>query len=47
MAELPRAKPDTNRVKLLNLISTNYSRINPNEGINYADQSLVLARRLT
>ncbi|QIP15657.1 tetratricopeptide repeat protein [Spirosoma aureum] len=47
LAELPRAKPDTNRVKLLNLISVNYSRINPNEGINYANQSLVLARQLT
>ncbi len=47
LAELPRTKPDTNRVKLLNLISTNYSRINPNEGINYANQSLVLARQLT
>lgn len=47
LAELPRAKPDTNRVKLLNLISANYSRINSNEGINYANQSLVLARRLT
>ncbi len=47
LAELPRAKPDTNRVKLLNAIST-YSRINnPNEGINYANQSLVLARQLT
>ena len=47
LAELPRAKPDTNRVKLLNAISSTYSRINnPNEGINYANQSLVLAQRL-
>ncbi len=47
LTELPRAKPDTNHVNLLNRISNIYSRINPNEGINYANQSLVLARRLT
>ena len=46
LAELLRTKPDTNRAKLLYTIS-NSSRINPNEGINYANQSLVLARRLT
>ena len=45
--ELPRAKPDTNRVNLLNLITNYYLYINPNEGINYANQSLALARRLT
>lgn len=47
LAELPRAKPDTNRVKLLNKISNWSSDFNPNEGINYANQSLLLARRLT
>lgn len=47
LAELPRAKPDTNRVNLLNTISFAYQNRNPNEGINYANQSLVLARRLT
>ncbi|WP_408641438.1 tetratricopeptide repeat protein [Spirosoma telluris] len=47
LAELPRAKPDTNRVKLLYWISGSYSRINPSEGINYANQSLTLARQLT
>ena len=47
LAELPRAKPDTNRVKLLNMISNQSANLNPNEGINYANQSLVLARRLT
>ena len=46
-AELPRSKPDTNRVKLLHYISFTYVRINPEEGINYANQSLVLARQLT
>ncbi len=48
LAELTRAKPDTNRVKILREISSTYSRINnPNEGINYANKSLVLARQLT
>ena len=47
LAELPRAKPDTNRVKLLNDIGNEYRNSNLNEGINYANQSLVLARRLT
>ena len=47
LAELPRAKPDTNRVNLLNMISNGSANFNPNEGINYGNQSLVLARRLT
>ncbi|WP_020605029.1 tetratricopeptide repeat-containing sensor histidine kinase [Spirosoma spitsbergense] len=55
LAELPRAKPDTNRVNLLYAISSSYSRtspgssysrINPNEDINYANQALELARQL-
>ena len=47
LSELPRTKPDTNRVNLLNFISYSYSSINPSEGINYANQSLIMARRLT
>jgi two-component system NtrC family sensor kinase len=47
LAELPRAKPDTNRVKLLNAISYEYHNSNSSEGINYAKQALALARRLT
>ena len=47
LAELPRAKPDSNRVKLLCYISNELYNINPNEGINYAGQALVLARQLT
>ncbi|GAB3221543.1 tetratricopeptide repeat-containing sensor histidine kinase [Spirosoma arcticum] len=46
LVELPRAKPDTNRVNLLNLITNYDSYINPNEGISYASQALALARRL-
>lgn len=47
LAELPRAKPDTNHVNLLNRISSGLYSINPNEGINYASQALALARQLT
>ncbi len=47
LAELPRAKPDTNRVKLLNEISYDYSGGNLNEAINYASQALALAKQLT
>ncbi len=46
LAELPRAKPDTNRVKLLNQISFTYATMNPTEGLNYANQALALARQL-
>ena len=46
LAELRRAKPDTNRVNLLNKISFFYAVRNPNEGTYYANESLVLARRL-
>lgn len=46
LAELPRAKPDTNRVKLLYRISSTYATINPTEGVNYANQCLILAQRL-
>ena len=50
LSELPRAKPDTNRVKLLMYISIayySYGNSNSNEGISYANQTLTLARRLT
>lgn len=47
LAELPRAKPDTNRVKLLQAITNEYYYSSSSEGINYASQALALARRLT
>ncbi|MCY7355986.1 MAG: tetratricopeptide repeat protein [Rudanella sp.] len=46
LAELPRAKRDTNHVKLLNRISFEYYGIDPNEGINVANQALALAQQL-
>ena len=49
LAELPRAKPDTNRVNLLIDISYayyGYSNSNFNESISYANQALTLARKL-
>ena len=47
LAELPRAKPDTNRVNLLSAITREYYYSKSSEGINYASQALALARRLT
>ena len=46
VAELAHAKPDTNRVNLLNALSIFYVNRNPDEGIHYANQSLILAQRL-
>ena len=46
VAELAHAKPDTNRVKLLNALSIFYVNRHPDEGIHYANQALVLAQRL-
>ena len=49
LAELPRAKPDTNRVKLLNDITIayyGYGNSISNESIIYANQALTLARQL-
>lgn len=49
LAELPRAKPDTNRVKLLNDIGYAYYAYDSkfNESIRYTSQALTLARQLT
>ena len=47
LAELPRAKPDINRVRLLGAITNEYYYSKSSEGINYASQALALARRLT
>lgn len=45
LAQLPRTRPDTIRVSLLNEISYSYYRSNPNEGLNYANQALTLANQ--
>ena len=47
LAELPRAKPDTNRVRLLYAITSEYYYSKSSEGINYASQALALAQRMT
>jgi two-component system NtrC family sensor kinase len=49
LAELPRAKPDTNRVNLLKDICIayyDYGNSISNESISYANQALTLARQL-
>lgn len=43
VARLPEAKEDTNKVKLLSLISTGYRTIDPDAGIKYGKQQLELA----
>jgi adenylate cyclase len=45
LAELPKAKEDTNKIKLLSAICRGYERINPDEGIKYGEQALALAKR--
>ncbi|MVM40940.1 tetratricopeptide repeat protein [Spirosoma sp. HMF3257] len=47
LTELPRAKTDTNRFRLLYWITNEYYYSKSREGINYARQALALARRLT
>lgn len=46
IAELPKAREDTNKVSLLNDISFQYYSINPQEGIKYGNSGLVLAKQL-
>jgi adenylate cyclase len=44
--ELPKAKEDTGKVKLLLSLSSMYANSNPDEGLKYGQQGLVLARSL-
>ena len=44
--ELPKAKQDTNKVKILYGISGSYSTINLDKGIKYGEQALILATKL-
>src|SRR2546429_409249 len=46
LKELPKAKEDTNKVKLLKDLSYAYSNINPDEGIKYGQIELDLATKL-
>ncbi len=45
LAELPKEKDDTNRIKLLNLIAGLYSTLNPGEGLKNAQKSSQLAEK--
>jgi adenylate cyclase len=45
-AELTNAKGDTNEVKLLNDLSYEYYRMNPDKGIEYGKNSLKLAKEI-
>ncbi len=44
--EIPRAKTDSDKVKLLKDISIGYMNVNPDEGISYGMQALALAERI-
>jgi class 3 adenylate cyclase len=46
LRELPKAKEDTNKVKLLNELGAKYNYTKPDEGIKYAQQGMELATRL-
>lgn len=47
VAELPAAKEDTNKVKLLNRITQQYISINPKEGFRYANMGLQLSEKIS
>src|SRR5437762_495282 len=44
--QLPKAKEDTGKVKLLNDLSATYGYINPDEGIKTGNQGLSLSMKL-
>ena len=46
LTELPKAKEDTNKVRLLDKLSFTYSNINPSEGLRYAAKTKELAQQL-
>lgn len=46
LRKLPEAKADTDKIKLLNLLSITYKTIDPNEGIRMANEQLELATAL-
>ncbi len=46
LAELPKAKEDTNKVNLLKKISFEYHNIEPKQGVFYANQGISLAEKL-
>jgi adenylate cyclase len=46
LTELPAAKDDTNKVKLLNDLAINFSAIKPDSGILFGEQALKLAQAL-
>jgi len=46
LAQLPKAKEDTNKVKLLIDLSHTYYSINPDEGLRFGKQGLALAEKL-
>jgi len=46
LKELPKAKEDTNKVKLLGSLITVYRSVDPDEGIKYGQQAIDLAAKL-
>ncbi len=46
LKELPKSREDTNKVNLLNELSFNFGRINPDEGNKFAVEGLELAKKL-
>lgn len=46
LGELQKKKDDTNKVKLLDLVSGAYTFVDPNEGVKYGQMGLELATRL-
>jgi serine phosphatase RsbU (regulator of sigma subunit) len=46
LTQLPKANQDTIKIRLLNDLSYEYWDINPNEGLKYANEALLLAEKI-
>src|SRR4030095_11493187 len=46
LKQLPNAREDTNKIKLLNDLSATYGYINSDEGIKAGEQALALSKKL-
>ncbi|MCW3123387.1 MAG: hypothetical protein JWQ38_2879 [Flavipsychrobacter sp.] len=46
LRELPKATDDSNKVMLLQILSNEFRKVDPNEGIRYGEEALALAEQL-
>lgn len=46
LTQLPKAKADTNKVRLFNSLASTFQLIDPGRGISYAEQGIMLSNKL-